>query len=215
MPATSFQIRVCINPECGLRYPLLKDSQFGERCPICLGQTIPVIEKSLHQESINENDPLPTSTILHGILDNIRSALNVGSILRSADGFEFSHIYLCGITPTPEVAEVRKSAVGAEQFVNWSVYKNAVELTVDLKNRQFKIWALEKTKSSVSIHSAIANTQKPEHLAMVVGNEVTGIDPGILEIADSIVHIPMRGQKRSFNASIAFAVAAQMIRSWR
>jgi len=213
MPAASFQIRVCKNPDCGLRYPLLKDSQFGERCPVCLGETVPVLERSISQETVQDKSPLAPRTHLYVLLDNIRSALNVGSIFRSADGFEFSHIYLCGITPTPELSEVRKSAVGAEQYVKWSTHKNAVELITSLRNMEYEIWALEKTRNSIAINTAIANLEKPKRLLLVVGNEVTGVDPGILEIADHITHLPMRGQKRSFNVAVAFAIAAQIINS--
>ena len=214
MPAVSFQIRVCKNPDCGLRYPLLKESQFGERCPVCLGETVSVFEQSTSQEIVQDKSPISLNTNLYVLLDNIRSALNVGSIFRSADGFEFSHIYLCGITPTPDLGEVRKSAVGAEQYVKWSTHKNAVELINNLKNMDYEIWALEKTHNSITINAAIANFQKPKRLLLVVGYEVTGVDPGILEIVDHITHLPMRGQKRSFNVAVAFAIAAQIINSW-
>ena len=214
MPAVSFQIRVCKNPDCGLRYPLLKESQFGERCPVCLGETVSVFEQSTSQEIVQDKSPISLNTNLYVLLDNIRSALNVGSIFRSADGFEFSHIYLCGITPTPDLGEVRKSAVGAEQYVEWSSHKNAVELINSLKNMDYEIWALEKTRNSIAINTAIANFQKPKRLLLVVGNEVTGVDPGILETVDHITHLPMRGRKRSFNVAVAFAIAAQIINSW-
>jgi tRNA G18 (ribose-2'-O)-methylase SpoU len=214
MPAVTFQIRVCKNPECGLRYPLLKDSPFGERCPVCLGETIPVLERPIAQQTDEDKSPLSTSIHLYVLLDNIRSALNVGSIFRSADGFNFNHIYLCGITPTPDLGEVRKSAVGAEKYVKWSSHKNAVELINSLKNLDYEIWALEKTRNSMAINTAIANFHKPKRLLLVVGNEITGVDPGILEIADHTTHLPMRGQKRSFNVAVAFAIAAQIINSW-
>ena len=214
MTATSFQIRQCKNPECGLRYPLIEDSQFGERCPACLGQTISIIKRPLPRETIQEIYPPRTNTHLCVLLDNIRSALNVGSIFRSADGFEFKHIYLCGITPTPDKSEVSKSAVGAEQYVQWSTHKNAVDLITNLKNQDYIIWALERTKNSIALNSVITGGQKPKRLVLVVGNEITGIDPGIQEVADNIVHLPMRGQKRSFNVAVAFAIAAQMTYSW-
>jgi len=214
MPAVSFQIRVCKSPECGLRYPLLKDSPFGERCPVCSGETVSVFEQSTSQEIVQDKRPISLNTNLYVLLDNIRSALNVGSIFRSADGFEFSHIYLCGITPTPDLSEVRKSAVGAEQYVKWSSHKNAVELINSLKNLDYEIWALEKTRNSIAINTAIANFHKPKCLLLVVGNEITGVDPGILEIADHITHLPMRGLKQSFNVAVAFAIAAQIINSY-
>lgn len=78
----------------------------------------------------------------------------------------------------------------------------------------YEIWALEKTRNSIPINTAIVKLQKPKRLLLVVGNEVTGVDPGILKIADHIIHLPMRGEKRSFNVAVAFAIAAQIINSW-
>ncbi len=210
MNKTSCEIRVCQN--CGLRYPLVKDQKFGERCPVCLGQTVAVLEQTLDREPPTENQTLDSKINLRVLLDNVRSAWNVGSILRSADGFEFRHAYLCGITPTPENLDVRKTALGAEDSVSWSAHKNAVELVRQLKTGGFEIWALEKTANSAPILLTLQKSKMPNQLALVVGNEVTGVDPGILEIADRVVHLPMRGQKRSFNVAIAFAVAAQILR---
>ncbi len=211
MNKTSYEIRVCQN--CGLRYPLVKDQKFGERCPACLGQTVATLEQTLDREPQTDDQALDSRINLRVLLDNVRSAWNAGSILRSADGFEFRHAYLCGITPTPENPEVRKTALGAQDSVAWSAHKNAVELIKQLKTDGFEIWALEKTASSAPIHSAIQPSNAPKNIVLVVGNEVTGVDPGILEIADRIAHLPMRGQKRSFNVAIAFAVAAQILRS--
>ena len=198
-----------------MRYPLIKGSQFGERCPVCLGKTTPIIEKSLPHETIKEKKTPPTSSTLNVLLDNLRSGMNVGSIFRSADGFGFRHLYLCGITPSPDMDEVHKSAVGSEQYIEWSTHKNAVELIGILKSKEYKIWVLENSQNSIDINSAISIVQKPKHIILVVGNEVTGVDPGILEIADRIIHLPMRGHKRSFNVAIAFGIAAQIIHSWK
>ena len=105
MRATSFQFRLCENPDCGLRYPLSIPSEFGERCPICLGSTKVVAEVPAQMET-----PLAATITAVGpqaVLDNVRSAWNVGSIFRSAEGFGFSQLHLCGITPTPENEQVR------------------------------------------------------------------------------------------------------------
>jgi 23S rRNA (guanosine2251-2'-O)-methyltransferase len=211
MPRDIYQIRVCQNPDCGLRYPLVEHSTFGERCPMCLGETKSVIEKRLSNGSGKGSTSPLHSSDLCVLLDNIRSALNVGSIFRSADGFGFKNIYLCGITPTPGNPEFNKSAIGAEKYVKWSVHKNAVKLIDQLKKGDCEIWALETSQKSIPIYSAISNRNKIRPLVLILGNEVTGIDPGILEIADLQVYIPMRGQKHSFNVSVAFAVAAQII----
>jgi tRNA G18 (ribose-2'-O)-methylase SpoU len=210
MSAASFQIRVCQNPDCGLRYPLQQGQSFGERCPACLGQTVIALEQPLEREWTGAQDSPPSEIKLSVVLDNVRSASNVGSILRSADAFEFVHAYLCGITPTPESPEVRKTALGAERFVAWSAHKNAVQLIEGLKERGTSILALERERESIPIHSETLPGRSDT--VLVVGNEVTGIDPGVLEIADRIVHLPMRGHKRSFNVAVAFAIAAQSLR---
>lgn len=211
MTTDLFQIRLCRN--CGLRYPLVKDDSFGERCPACLGESMLLIEQRLTSDPMGKREALDPSINLRVILDNIRSAWNVGSIFRSADGFEFRHAYLCGITPTPENAEVRKTAIGAEQFVSWSAHKDAVELVNQLQKQDFEIWVLERTPKSVPIAKASFVKGRPVNKVLVVGNEITGVDPGVQEIADYIVHLPMRGHKSSFNVAVAFAVAAQIMHS--
>ena len=213
MPRDLVQIYVCQNPDCGLRYPVVVPSTYSERCPVCLGKTKSVIKQSLYQDQLEDQDQTPANPELSVLLDNIRSGLNVGSIFRSADGFGFHQVYLCGITPTPENPEVSKSAVGAMDFVKWSVHKNAVDLIEKLKKQNNKIWVMEKTKNSVPIQFEFSKLSKKQPLVLVVGNEISGVDPGILELADCLVYIPMHGQKRSFNVAVAFAVAAQIIQS--
>jgi 23S rRNA (guanosine2251-2'-O)-methyltransferase len=139
------------------------------------------------------------------LIDNVRSAWNVGSILRTADGFGFSHAYLCGITPTPDQAEVRKTALGAERFVGWSYHKDAVKLIEGLKVEGWQVWALEFTDGAVPIQQAASIGRR---VALIVGSEVTGVDPGLLALADKVVYLPMHGQKRSFNVAVAFGAAA-------
>ena len=204
MSAASFEIRVCQNPECGLRYPLTEGHPFGERCPLCLGDTRVVLTRRLYTEQEESPAPLQSPRLVV-LLDNIRSAWNVGSILRTADGFGFGHVYLCGITPTPEQEQVRKTALGAEQFVTWSHHKDAVKMVESLKVEGWKIWALEFAEGAVQIQKAEGRGQK---LVLIVGNEITGVDPGLLELADQIVYLPMRGKKRSFNVAVAFGAAA-------
>jgi tRNA G18 (ribose-2'-O)-methylase SpoU len=208
MAASHYEIRLC--KSCGLRYPLVEGHPFGARCPSCLGETECVRQAQLDREVPREGDALPEGIKLHVLLDNIRSAWNVGSILRTADGFGFEHAYLCGITPTPEQAEVRKTALGAEKFVTWSTHPNALDKICTLRDIGWQILALEKVKESIPIQIAAVRLRQTPGV-LVVGNEVTGIDTDILSLADRVVHIPMHGQKRSFNVSVAFAVAAAMI----
>jgi len=143
------------------------------------------------------------------LLDNIRSAWNVGSILRSADGFGFEHAYCCGITPTPENEAVTKTSLGAEDMVTWSYHKDAVRLVKGLKKEGWKVYALEDDKRAVSIGNKEVGDQRS---VLIVGNEVTGVDPGLLDLCDAIYYIPMRGEKKSFNVAIAFGIAAYALK---
>lgn len=204
MSIQSFEIRVCQNPECGLRYPLTEGHPFGERCPLCLGETVIVLKKEIERES-NEERERKERRELAVLVDNVRSAWNVGSILRTADGFGFGHAFLCGITPTPEQAEVRKTALGAEQIVTWSHHKDAVKLVEKLKQEGWQVWVLEFVEGAVPIHDVKRDERK---IVLIVGSEVTGVDPGLLALTDQIVYLPMRGQKRSFNVAVAFGAAA-------
>jgi tRNA G18 (ribose-2'-O)-methylase SpoU len=141
------------------------------------------------------------------LLDNIRSAWNVGSILRSADGFGFNHVYLCGITPTADNESVTKTSLGAEDSVPWSYHKDAVRLVKGLKVEGWNVCALEEDARSVSL-SQFPNSPFSNPAVLIVGNEVTGVDPDLLDLCDGIFYIPMRGEKKSFNVAIAFGVAA-------
>ncbi|MDD2921505.1 MAG: RNA methyltransferase [Anaerolineales bacterium] len=201
-----FEIRIC--QSCGLRYPLAENHPFGARCPHCLGETRAALKRELEDSTPREKiAPANKKAVL---LDNIRSAWNVGSIFRSADGFGFEAAYLCGITPTPEVSAVRKTALGADEFVAWSQHKDAVQLARNLKQEGWKIFALEEDKRSKPVSQVSCLTHNS---VLIVGNEVTGVDPELLDLADEIFYIPMRGQKRSFNVANAFSIAAYALDS--
>lgn len=139
------------------------------------------------------------------LLDNIRSAWNVGSILRSADGFGFRQAYLCGITPTPENEAVAKTSLGAEEAVPWSHHKDAVKLAKGLRKLGYNFYALEEHERAVDLHRP---PDRSGDAVLVVGNEVAGVDPELLDLCDEILYIPMYGEKSSFNVAIAFGIAA-------
>lgn len=193
-----------------MRYPLMKGHPFGERCPHCLSETRVISNKPLaRNKPSNKERKNEQAYELAVLMDNIRSAWNAGSILRSADGFGFTHAYLCGITPTPEKEEVRKTALGAENFLAWSMHKDAVKLAKQLKAEGWAIWALELTGSATPLEEA----KLTRKTILIVGNEVTGVDPGLLNLSDRTVYLPMRGGKRSFNVSVAFGAAAYALTS--
>ncbi len=204
-----FEIRICEN--CGLRYPITQGHSFGVRCPHCLGETKVAIQKSNDAE-VSREETSGQEDNLVVLVDNVRSAWNVGSILRSADGFGFSHAYLCGITPTPEQEAVQKTSLGAEDFVTWSHHKDAVKLVKGLRLEGWKIVGLEEDKRAVSLKK-FSESMNQQPTVLVIGNEVTGVDPGLLKLCDDILFIPMHGQKRSFNVAVAFGVAAFALRT--
>jgi tRNA G18 (ribose-2'-O)-methylase SpoU len=148
--------------------------------------------------------------VVDAMLDNVRSAWNVGSIFRSADGLGISHLYLCGITPTPENSKVTKTSLGTEKTISWSQHNNGVYAAIEVKKRGLRLWALESDDRSYSIHNALGyRSGRP--IVLVVGNEVCGVDPGILELCERTVHIPMIGVKRSLNVAVAFGIASHSI----
>ena len=137
------------------------------------------------------------------VLDNIRSAYNVGSIFRTADGAGVNKICVCGYSPTPDDRKVVKTALGAECFVPWEYYRQAWRLLEKLKAAGMQIVALEQTKKSINYRKL-----KPRFpLALVVGNEVKGLSKGVLKYADKIIAIPMYGQKESLNVAVAAGIA--------
>lgn len=137
------------------------------------------------------------------ILPNIRSGHNVGAMFRTADGAGVDKIYLTGYSPRPPHPAVDKVSLGAEKTVPWEYAKQPGRLIRKLKQGGYTIVGLEQTKNSVNIYS-----WQPEiPLALIVGNEKTGIAPNILKLCDAVVHLPMRGMKKSLNVSIAGGVA--------
>lgn len=200
-----FEIRVCEN--CGLRYPLQVTPSAAGRCPTCLGKTRSVLQKPIpdrEREFDGRGKRIATQRAV--LLDNIRSAWNVGSIFRSADGFGFDHIHLCGITPTPDNEAVVKTSLGAEENIQWTYHKDAVELVMELKKESWRVIALEDEQTANEIGQT--PPAAGERSVLILGNEVTGIDPGLIALSDEILFIPMRGKKRSLNVAIAFSVAA-------
>lgn len=170
-----------------------------------------MLRRELSLESTHQPNPAAFSSGANSgiavLLDNLRSAWNVGSILRSADGFGFSHVYCCGITPTPENEAVTKTSLGAEDTVTWSYHKDALKLVKGLKKESWKILALEEDARSVDIKTYKPPREHPRSI-LIVGNEVTGVDPELLAACDHILYISMRGEKKSFNVAIAFGIAA-------
>lgn len=154
-------------------------------------------------------DEIKPQIQLSVLLDNIRSAHNVGAIFRTGDGVGLRHLYLCGFTPTPaDNPAVSKTALGAEQRLKWSHHRNALDLVEQLRDEGFKLVALECTAKATPIYRFKAEPPDNQPWVLVVGNERAGVDPGPLELCDLVLSLPMTGEKNSLNVAAAFAAAA-------
>jgi len=153
--------------------------------------------------------PVQVSAPFAALLDNVRSTFNVGSIFRSSDGAGVDHLYLCGVTPTPKHSKLARAALGADQSVAWSHHRNAVTLAQRLRRDGYTLWALETGRDSISIFETEAPSPP---FVLVVGSEVTGIDPDLLALCAHHVSIPMAGCKQSLNVATAFGIAAILLR---
>lgn len=143
------------------------------------------------------------------ILDNIRSQHNTGSVFRTADAFGIQEVCLCGITATPPSREIQKTALGATDSVKWSYFGSTEEAIQYFKNLGFRIIAIEQVKGSISLvdfHPAPA-----DKLALVFGNEVSGVDEKALKLCDSAIEIPQFGTKHSFNISVTAGIVLWQI----
>lgn len=138
------------------------------------------------------------------ILDNIRSAHNVGSIFRSADAFRIDKIWLCGITPGPPSAELHKTALGAEDSVRWEHRPDAGVLVRELQDAGYRVIAVEQTEHSVKLGEFAG--EKGKKYAFVFGNEVDGVSQETVDACDSALEIPQFGTKHSLNVSVCAGV---------
>ena len=209
MITTGYQIRQCENPECEMRYPIVDKHIYGLSCPRCGSKTRLILAKALKPES-GDMSNYSSNLLFETLIDNIRSAWNVGSMFRTADGLGIRHMYLCGLTPTPDNVKVTKTSLGAEKTVTWSQHNDGVKKVYELNQQGKRLWALESGVQSENLFNILHDREGPP-IILVVGNEVCGVDPGILELCDRTVHIPMIGYKRSFNAAVAFGIASQIL----
>ena len=139
------------------------------------------------------------------ILDNVRSMHNVGAVLRTADAFNVERVYLCGITPRPPHREIRKTAIGAEESVDWQHAEDATKLVKALKKEGYAIHVLEQAEGSTSLPDYTKSPSQPA--ALVLGHEIEGVNQAILDIADVALEIPQFGTKHSLNVSVAGGIA--------
>jgi tRNA G18 (ribose-2'-O)-methylase SpoU len=138
------------------------------------------------------------------VLDNIRSLANVGSIFRSADAFAIKTLYLCGFTGTPPNRDIHKAALGAEESVEWRQFATTTDCLIELKNQGYILLAIEQTDESVLLSDF--DFQKDKKYALILGNEVMGVDDAVLDLCDGALEVPQAGSKHSLNVSVCAGV---------
>ncbi len=151
-------------------------------------------------DEFKESEKIPIIVVL----ENIRSAYNVGSVFRTADAFLLQAIYICGYTAHPPHKEIKKTALGADETVNWKYFKKMQEVTEDLRKDGYKIFAVEQALNSRLLQQV--KLKKDEKLAVIFGNEVMGVEQSTIEITDGCIEIPQLGMKHSLNIATAAGV---------
>lgn len=156
-------------------------------------------------------DDIPPRQPIHVVLDNIRSAFNVGSMFRTADACAVEHVHLCGMSAHPPHPKLEKTALGAHDYLPWTYYERTTRALEALRERGVTVVAIEVTPQA-SAHTAF---DWPKPVAVVFGNEVTGINDRVMRRCDDAVRIPMLGYKNSINVATAFGVILyEILRRW-
>ena len=151
-------------------------------------------------EEFKEADKLP----LVVVLDDIRSLHNIGSVFRTADAFRIECIYLCGITATPPHPEMHKTALGAEFTVDWKYVNNAVETVDNLRSEGYVVYSVEQAEGSIMLDELTLDRSKK--YALVMGNEVKGVQQEVIDHSDGCIEIPQYGTKHSLNVSVTTGI---------
>ncbi len=140
------------------------------------------------------------------VLDNVRSLYNVGSVFRSCDAFRIEAVYLCGITATPPNNEIHKTALGAEDSVDWQYFADTREAIDNLRSRGYYIYSIEQVEHSTKLQRLNLNTEAYKGYAVVLGNEVKGVQQQIVDLSDACLEIPQLGTKHSLNVSVTAGI---------
>jgi tRNA G18 (ribose-2'-O)-methylase SpoU len=142
---------------------------------------------------------------LIAVLDNVRSHHNTGAVFRTCDAFACEAVYLCGITGTPPHRDIQKTALGSTETVEWKYYVNTIDAILELKSKNYKIIALEIAEGSILIDTFIP--EKNEKIAIILGNEVNGVEQDVIDLCDYCLEIPQYGTKHSLNVSVSGGIA--------
>jgi len=154
----------------------------------------------LTPEEFKETPKIP----LVVILDNVRSLHNVGSVFRTSDAYCVEKVILCGITATPPNAEIHKSALGAEFSVDWEYYKETAEAVNELKQAGYTMLAIEQAHDSINMDTFKA--EKGNKYAVILGNEVKGVQQSVIDLSDGCLELPQFGTKHSLNVSVTAGI---------
>ncbi|MFN2428605.1 MAG: RNA methyltransferase [Cryomorphaceae bacterium] len=138
------------------------------------------------------------------VLDNLRSAQNIGSVFRTMDAFRCEKIYLCGICASPPHREINKTALGATESVDWTYCKSTIDAVKELKENGYRVFAIEQTSESQELNDVSFSSK--EKLAFVLGNEVKGVEQAVIDVCDGSIEIPQFGSKHSLNISVCAGV---------
>ena len=159
--------------------------------------------KQLNRKTVEEFKQSDKTPVI-AVLENVRSAYNVGSVFRTADAFLLQAVYIIGYTAKPPHKEIKKTALGAEESVDWKYFKTAAEALEDLRSLHFNVYAVEQAVGSLKLHAS--NFTKEEKIAVVFGNEVSGVEQQTILQCDGCIEIPQLGMKHSLNIATAAGV---------
>ncbi len=162
-----------------------------------------ITNEELHRPSAEEFAAMPRIPVAV-VLDNVRSAQNVGAFFRTCDAFAAEHLFLCGITAAPPAREIHKTALGAEMTVAWSHCPSAADCVRTLRERGYTVLAVEQVEGAVMLDRL--EVDPAGRYALVFGNEVAGVDQAVVDLCHGAVEIPQAGVKHSVNVSVAGGV---------
>lgn len=154
----------------------------------------------ISKEEFKDANKLPLAIVL----DNVRSLNNIGSVFRSSDAYRIDRIYLCGITATPPNAEIHKTALGAEDSVEWVYVENTMDALKDLKEDGYVICSIEQCEGSTMLNSF--QPDKSKKYAVIFGNEVKGVQQEVVSNSDVCLELPQYGTKHSLNVSVTAGI---------
>jgi tRNA G18 (ribose-2'-O)-methylase SpoU len=157
-----------------------------------------LVRKSVEDFKTSKKSPISI------VLDDIRSLHNIGSVFRTSDAFLVEKIYLCGITASPPNKEIHKTALGATETVVWEYHENVLDVISNLKKENISVFAIEQVENSIFLNNF--EVEKNKKYALVLGNEVFGVNQKAIEICDGTIEIPQLGTKHSLNIAVSAGI---------